>query len=84
MIPISTARSVLYVVSMGELFILGQPVSTFATVCFPLEDQLRRRESLNRDYEYLYKSGVHGIFGPGTIIAESAIDILNKLLSNKD
>ena len=37
-----------------------------------------------QDYEYLYKSGVHGIFGPGTIIAESAIDILNKLLSNKD
>ena len=37
-----------------------------------------------QDYEYLYKSGVHGIFGPGSIIAESAIDILNKLLSNKD
>ena len=36
-----------------------------------------------QDYEYLYKSGVHGIFGPGTIIAESAINILNKLLSDK-
>ena len=36
-----------------------------------------------QDHDYLYKSGVHGIFGPGTIIAESAINILNKLLSDK-
>ena len=32
------------------------------------------------DYDYLYNVGVFSIFGPGTIIAESAIIILNKLL----
>lgn len=33
------------------------------------------------DYEKLYQMGVAGIFGPGTVISESAIVILNKLLS---
>ena len=33
-----------------------------------------------QDYDYLFNNGVSGIFGPGTIIAESAIEILKKLL----
>ena len=33
-----------------------------------------------QDYDYLYKEGVSGIFGPGTVIAESVIDILKKLI----
>ena len=33
-----------------------------------------------QDYDYLYKEGVNGIFGPGTVIAESAIEILKKLI----
>jgi len=33
-----------------------------------------------QDYDYLYKEGVSGIFGPGTVIAESAIDIINKMM----
>ena len=33
-----------------------------------------------QDYDYLYKEGVSGIFGPGTVIAESAIEILKKLI----
>jgi methylmalonyl-CoA mutase len=32
-----------------------------------------------QDYDYLYEHGVHGIFGPGTKIAEAAINILEKL-----
>ena len=32
------------------------------------------------DYDYLYKQGVSAIFGPGTVISQSAIEILNKLL----
>ncbi|HNE49617.1 MAG: methylmalonyl-CoA mutase [Chitinophagales bacterium] len=32
-----------------------------------------------QDYDFLYKSGVTGVFGPGTVIAKAAIDILNKL-----
>ena len=35
-----------------------------------------------RDYEFLYENGVSEVFGPGTIISESAISILNKLLKN--
>ena len=31
------------------------------------------------DYDFLYKKGVNGIFGPGTKIATAAIDILNQL-----
>ena len=32
-----------------------------------------------QDYEYLYANGVDFVFGPGTVIAEAAIGILNKL-----
>lgn len=34
-----------------------------------------------QDYDFLYDSGVSFIFGPGTVIAKSASEILNKLLS---
>jgi len=33
-----------------------------------------------QDYNYLYQAGVSGIFGPGSVISDSAIDILNKIL----
>ncbi len=36
-----------------------------------------------QDYDFLNKAGVSFIFGPGTVIAKSAIDILNKLLERK-
>lgn len=35
-----------------------------------------------KDYEFLYAAGVSGIFGPGTVIADAARDILNKLLKS--
>ena len=35
-----------------------------------------------KDYEFLYKEGVAGIFGPGTPVTESAKVILEKLLSS--
>ena len=34
------------------------------------------------DYDFLYEAGVSGVFGPGTVIAEAAKDILNKLLKS--
>ena len=33
-----------------------------------------------QDHNLLFKAGVSGIFGPGTIIAESAIEILQKII----
>jgi len=33
-----------------------------------------------QDYDYLYDAGVSGIFGPGTAIANAAIDILKQLI----
>ena len=33
-----------------------------------------------KDYEYLLKEGVKKIFGPGTIVIDAAIQILNELL----
>jgi methylmalonyl-CoA mutase len=33
-----------------------------------------------QDYDYLYEAGVAGVFGPGTVIAEAAINILNTLI----
>lgn len=33
-----------------------------------------------QDYDFLYKAGVAGVFGPGTVISEAAMDILNKLI----
>lgn len=32
-----------------------------------------------QDYDFLFKSGVAGIFGPGTVIAQAALDILERL-----
>ena len=34
-----------------------------------------------QDYDFLYKAGVSFIFGPGTVISKSAIDILENLLA---
>jgi len=34
------------------------------------------------DYEYLKDAGVIGIFGPGTVIAEAAINIIKRLMAN--
>ena len=33
-----------------------------------------------KDYDFLYAAGVAAVFGPGTVIAKAAIDILNKLM----
>ena len=33
-----------------------------------------------QDHNFLFKAGVSNVFGPGSIIAESAIEILKKLL----
>ena len=35
-----------------------------------------------KDYDFLFEKGIHDIFGPGTIIADSAIKILNRLLDS--
>ncbi len=32
-----------------------------------------------QDYDFLYQAGVSGVFGPGTVIAKAAIEILEKL-----
>jgi methylmalonyl-CoA mutase len=32
-----------------------------------------------QDHDALYAAGAKAIFGPGTVIAEAAIDLLNKL-----
>lgn len=34
----------------------------------------------HNDYDFLYEAGVGGIFGPGTVIADCAIHILEKML----
>jgi methylmalonyl-CoA mutase len=34
-----------------------------------------------QDYDFLYKNGVSFVFGPGTVISKSAIEILEKLMS---
>ncbi|MGB0423761.1 MAG: cobalamin-dependent protein, partial [Flavobacteriales bacterium] len=34
-----------------------------------------------QDYDYLYNSGVVGVFGPGTKIPSAASEILNLLIS---
>ena len=33
-----------------------------------------------KDYQYLKNKGVRKIFGPGTIVVEAALDILNELI----
>lgn len=34
-----------------------------------------------KDYQFMYEAGVAGVFGPGTVIADAAKDILIKLLN---
>ena len=36
-----------------------------------------------RDYDYLYEAGISGVFGPGTVIAKAAREILNKLMESE-
>ena len=36
-----------------------------------------------KDYDFLYNAGVSAVFGPGTVIADAAIKILEKLLSEE-
>ncbi len=38
----------------------------------------------HQDYEFLYDAGAMAIFGPGTKIAEAAIEMLNILLENQE
>jgi methylmalonyl-CoA mutase len=33
-----------------------------------------------KDYEFLFEAGVAAVFGPGTVLSEAAIDILDKLM----
>ncbi len=35
-----------------------------------------------QDYQYLYDAGVTAIFGPGTVIAEAAIEVLQELIES--
>jgi methylmalonyl-CoA mutase len=35
-----------------------------------------------QDYDFLYESGVFGVFGPGTKISKAAISILELLLKS--
>ncbi len=35
-----------------------------------------------QDYDFLYEAGVAGVFGPGTVIATAAKDILHKLIKS--
>lgn len=37
----------------------------------------------SQDYQFLYDAGVVGVFGPGTVIAEAAIKMLNILLESR-
>lgn len=36
-----------------------------------------------KDYDFLFGVGVSGVFGPGTVIADAAINILNKLMTEE-
>lgn len=36
-----------------------------------------------QDYDFLYEHGAHAIFGPGTNLADSAIEVLNELMKNR-
>ena len=36
-----------------------------------------------QDYDFLYKAGAAAIFGPGTVISDSAIIMLNLLLGKE-
>ena len=36
-----------------------------------------------QDHEALYQAGAVGIFGPGTVIAEAASDILDLLIKSR-
>jgi methylmalonyl-CoA mutase len=37
-----------------------------------------------QDYAYLYQQGVKAVFGPGTVIAEAAIQILDQLMEESN
>ena len=80
----------------NDVHILG--ISSLAAghktlVPFVIEElkQLGRKDILvvaggvipSQDYDYLFKSGVSGIFGPGTVIAEAASQILEIMINER-
>ena len=80
----------------NDVHILG--ISSLAAghktlVPFVIEElkQLGRKDILvvaggvipSQDYDYLFKAGVSGIFGPGTVIAEAATQILEIMIKNR-
>ena len=80
----------------NDVHILG--ISSLAAghktlVPFVIEElkQLGRKDILvvaggvipSQDYDYLFKAGVSGIFGPGTVIAEAASQILEIMIKDK-
>jgi methylmalonyl-CoA mutase len=36
----------------------------------------------SKDYQFLHEAGVTAIFGPGTVLSEAAIEILEKLIAD--
>ena len=80
----------------NDVHILG--ISSLAAghktlVPFVIEElkQLGRKDILvvaggvipSQDYDYLFKAGVSGIFGPGTVIAEAASQILEIMIKDR-
>ena len=37
-----------------------------------------------QDYDFLFKAGVAAVFGPGTVISESAIKMMELLLASRE
>ena len=37
-----------------------------------------------QDYDFLFKAGVAAVFGPGTVISESAIKMMELLLAARE
>ena len=58
---------------ISELKVLGRP--DIIVVCGGVIP--------SQDYDFLYANGAKAIFGPGTVIPDSAIEILDLLLSEE-
>ena len=63
-----------------DLFINNNGANNnLATVATSLDEAL---QALQQDYQFLFDAGAVGVFGPGTKIAQAAIDMLTILIDS--
>ena len=62
--------------------VFGRHKATIKSISGIYSSKAFNDELFSEDYDFLYKEGIAGIFGTGTLIPEATIRILKKIFHN--